>query len=132
MKKYIIVFVILVIAIIGIYFAISNNKNSQNINQTTTPTTEVSNTFPDKPTNITVDIKNLAFTPQVLKIKIGTTVTWFNSDPMSHTVTSDSDNILNSPTLSSGESFSFTFSKVGTTDYHCNIHKTMKGKIIVE
>lgn len=38
---------------------------------------------------------------------------------------------FDSGNLESGRSFSFTFTDVGTFTYHCNIHSSMKGKIIV-
>ena len=126
MKKTIIILAVLIVVVIGIYLMTSNNK--PRVDQISVPTTQTSDTTSD----IVINIKNLAFNPQVLKVKAGTKVTWVNNDSMAHTVTSDSDNILNSPTLSSGQSFSFTFTNTGTTNYHCNIHKTMQGIVIVE
>lgn len=131
MKKYIIVLVVLIIIVIGIYLVTSNNKPK--VNQASTPIVNVPvSQLSDTTSEVTVSIKNLAFNPQTLKVKVGTKVTWINDDPMDHTVTSDSDNILNSPILSSGQSFSFTFTNSGSTNYHCNIHKAMQGAVIIE
>ncbi len=97
------------------------NKNMTTATTTNTPVSE----------NVTVTIKNFSFNPKVLNIKTGTKVTWINNDSAPHTVTSDSGSLLNSPTLSSGSSFSFTFSSPTTVNYHCAIHPMMKASVIV-
>lgn len=79
-----------------------------------------------------ISIKNFLFNPETAIIKTGTKVTWVNNDTVSHTIVSDSGNLFNSGDLSPGQSFSFTFVNVSTVDYHCSIHPTMKGKIIVQ
>ncbi|MFA6999782.1 MAG: cupredoxin domain-containing protein [Candidatus Paceibacterota bacterium] len=122
MKKTIIVIIVLIIVILGIYLVTSKSKSKD------IPSVDTSSPSSQE---IKIDIKNFAFNPETLNVKIGTKVIWTNNDNVAHTVTSDSDNLLNSPTLSPGQSFSFTFTKIGTTNYHCNIHKTMKGSIIV-
>lgn len=155
MKKIIIALVVL--AVIGIgtyYFVFSNNSGgtspyaplaADNLNtntpapaslppttETPTPETPVSNTSPTPlAESVAVEIKNFSFSPSILAVKAGTKVTWTNNDSAPHTVTSDSGNLLNSPTLSAGQPFSFTFTGVGNASYHCNIHPTMKGSIIV-
>lgn len=148
MKKTIIIIVIFLFLSFGFYFITSNNNstvpkanNSQTytppiLNNQNTDTNPVSttpsniNTAPI-PAEITVNIKNLSFAPPTLDIKVGTKVTWINSDNVPHTVTSDSGNLLNSRTLSPGQSFSFTFTNPGSTSYHCAIHTMMKGNVVV-
>ena len=90
-----------------------------------------------------VSIQNFAFTPQTLTVNVGDKVTWTNEDSAPHTVTA-ADNISTSATLtglfdsgqvSSGGSFSFTFTKAGTYFYECTIHKAMPamhGEIVVK
>lgn len=77
-------------------------------------------------------IEGSAFKKQELTIAVGTTVRWENKDSMSHTVTSDSGNTLDSTTLSTGETYEHTFNETGTFDYHCSIHPSMTGTIIVK
>jgi plastocyanin len=77
-------------------------------------------------------IKNFAFSPSSLTVSVGTTVTWTNQDSASHTVTSDSGSELNSATLSTGQSFSHTFTQAGTFAYHCTIHPFMKATVTVQ
>jgi len=79
-----------------------------------------------------VEIQNFAFNPSEITIKKGETVIWTNKDSTSHTVKSDSGNEISSGSLSNGQTYSHTFNQVGTFDYHCSIHTSMKAKIIVE
>lgn len=75
-----------------------------------------------------VTIKNFAFTPQEITIKVGDTVTWTHQDSVPHTTTG---NIWDSGHLGQGKTYSKTFDKAGTYDYICTIHPSMKGKVIV-
>lgn len=82
----------------------------------------------------TVAIRNFAFDPQTLTIGSGTTVTWVNNDAAPHALASDTGSPVPflSDSLTTGASFSFTFSQPGTYLYHCSIHPSMKGTIIVQ
>lgn len=82
--------------------------------------------------DMNVAIQNFAFTPSTLVVAKGTKVTWKNNDAAPHTVTSDSGNVLHSQTLSTGQTFSFTFTEAGTYNYHCSVHPGMTGKVVVE
>lgn len=82
-------------------------------------------------TTTTVNISGFAFSPSAVTIKKGTKVTWINKDTAPHTVTSLSGSTLNSPTLTTGKSFSFTFNTLGTFDYQCNFHTSMTGSVTV-
>jgi len=79
-----------------------------------------------------VEIKNFAFVPSEITIKSGETIVWTNKDSTSHTITSDSGSEISSPSLSNGQTYSHTFNSAGAFDYHCSIHPSMKGKVIVE
>lgn len=78
-----------------------------------------------------ITIAGFAFNPQSMTVKVGTKVTWTNNDSATHTVTADKG-AFNSGPLSSGQSFSFTFTKAGSYTYHCAIHRTMMATIIVQ
>ena len=80
----------------------------------------------------TIVIQGSAFNPSTLTIKAGTKVIWLSNDTLPHTIVSDTGNELNSPELVKGLSYSHTFSKAGTYAYHCSIHRSMKGTIVVE
>jgi plastocyanin len=76
-------------------------------------------------------IRVFAFTPQVLTVAPGTTVTWTNADEDPHTVTA-SDKSFHSAALDAGDRFSFTFTKPGIFPYFCSLHPQMTGKVIVK
>ena len=77
-----------------------------------------------------VEIKNFAFEPKTVTIKVGQAVTWTNQDSAAHTVAGDGG--IDSGDLSKGKSYSKTFDTEGTFDYHCSIHPQMKGQVIVQ
>lgn len=79
-----------------------------------------------------VAIKNFAFAPAALIVKVGTTVTWTNQDTDDHTVTSQgSGGPLKSVALGTGQTFSYTFTKAGTYSYYCTIHPFMTATVTV-
>jgi plastocyanin len=123
MKKSVIIVAaaIFFVIITGIYF----NFRSQNSGISETQNQNL------EPADYTIEIKNFAFSPAELKINIGETVQWTNQDSATHTVTSD-DGLFNSGNLPNGASYTYTFDTKGNYEYHCSIHPSMAGKIIVE
>ncbi|OFW52902.1 MAG: hypothetical protein A2163_07515 [Actinobacteria bacterium RBG_13_35_12] len=85
---------------------------------------------------VQIEMKNSRFSPEVVTINQGTTVTWVNEDTYSHTITSggsgNESGIFDSGNISSGGSFSYTFNDKGTYDYFCKIHSGMNGTIEVK
>jgi plastocyanin len=75
-------------------------------------------------------IRGFSFQPDVLKAKVGVKVTWTNDDTVAHTVTADTNSFA-SDHLQPGGSFSFTFTRPGTYTYHCSIHPSMHGSVVV-
>jgi plastocyanin len=84
-----------------------------------------------KPTPVEVAL-SIPLVPATLTIVQGTQVIWTNHDTTPHTVTSDSGNLLHSATIQPGASFAFVFDQPGTFSYHCAIHPSMQGKIVVQ
>ena len=78
-----------------------------------------------------VRIRNYAFSPSQLTVTRGTTVTWTNNDPVSHTVTSD-DGKFSSGVIAGAKTFSYTFNATGSYAYYCTIHPYMKAEVIVK
>jgi plastocyanin len=78
-----------------------------------------------------VTIAGFAFKPATLTIKVGTKVTWTNTDSTAHTVTFDDSSITGSGNIPTGATFDNTFSAAGTFTYHCRIHPAMTGTITV-
>lgn len=77
-----------------------------------------------------VSIERFAFSPEALKVPVGTTVTWTNRDPTAHTITAD-DGSFDSGQIQPAGTFSKTYDRAGTFAYHCLIHPSMQGKIEV-
>lgn len=95
--------------------------------------------------NVKVDIKALAYAPERIKVKAGTTVTWTNLDQVPHTVTAgkpqdrpdsrafDSSDGSNSvdDMIGFNESWSYTFTEPGVYEYFCLPHPFMIGFVEV-
>ncbi len=83
-----------------------------------------------------VSIVDFAFSPAAITINVGDTVRWTNNGAAPHTTTSGTtptpDGKWASPALSSGQTFSFTFTQAGVFPYFCAIHTFMTGTITVQ
>ncbi len=86
---------------------------------------------------VTVAMENIDFDRPRIVIDRGTTVTFVNRDAVAHFVNTDphpSHNAvpeLNSLTLETGDTYTFTFDRAGEYGYHCSAHTSMIGKIVV-
>ena len=78
-----------------------------------------------------VTVANFSFQPATITVPVGTTVTWTNTDSAGHTVAAD-DGSFTSGTLGTGAMFGQTFSTAGTFAYHCSIHASMTGTVVVQ
>ena len=102
------------------------------VNQTPAVTAPPAASVPAiQPVTKNISIQNFSFSPATLEIKTGDTVVWKNLDSAPHVVV-ENNGKFTSPTLGQGEQFSFTFTAAGTFDYHCQIHPSMTGQIIVK
>lgn len=84
--------------------------------------------------NNSVVIQNYAFSPNPLKVKKGTTVTWTNNDIAKHNVVVDDGQPAGGPSgplFGKNETYQFTFANAGTFNYHCSPHPYMKGVVEV-
>jgi plastocyanin len=59
----------------------------------------------------------LAYGVNPLKIPLGTVVTWINADAVTHTATDVTHGTFDSMELATGESYSYTFTVLGTYEY---------------
>ena len=92
-----------------------------------TPVTTTSAT----PAPVSVAIRSSTFTPDIVEISKGTTVTWTNDDGVPHTVTSISG-AFDSGNIDPGKTYSYTFNQAGPFEYSCTNHPSMAhGKVIV-
>ena len=75
-----------------------------------------------------VTVSNMKFTPSVIEVPAGTTVTWNVQDgDTPHDVKGDG---FKSEVMRVG-TFTHTFSTPGTYDYKCTLHSQMTGRVIV-
>ena len=80
-----------------------------------------------------VIMQDYAFSPATLTVHAGDTVTWTNHDQAPHDVTTTSAPVaVKSPMLSTGQSFTYTFTTAGTYSYYCSIHPDMRAQVIVQ
>ncbi len=77
-----------------------------------------------------IKVRDFAYAPNVILVPVGTTVRWTNEGAVNHTVTSDTG-LFDSDTLGPGASFEYRFDVSGTYAYHCKLHSSMTGKVIV-
>ncbi|MEX2227871.1 MAG: plastocyanin/azurin family copper-binding protein [Dehalococcoidia bacterium] len=81
---------------------------------------------------VTVELTNLQFAPQGIRIKAGTTVTWVNNDAAVHNVRQIDSVFLSQDVMPRGDTFSYTFDAPGTFRYQCTFHHpNMNGVVIV-
>jgi plastocyanin len=79
-----------------------------------------------------VTIKNFAFRPASITVKVGSTVIWTNGDQAPHNVISqNSRGPLRSATMKKGGTYKYTFRKTGRYAYLCTIHPSMTGTVVV-
>ncbi|MDE1867270.1 MAG: hypothetical protein KGI08_06135 [Thaumarchaeota archaeon] len=76
------------------------------------------------------------YSPSVIDIKPGYTVTWKNDDTTAHTASTGRPNLgvdgrIDSGLISPGGAFSYTFETTGVYSYYCLIHPWMTGAINV-
>jgi plastocyanin len=76
-----------------------------------------------------VTIADFAFTPASANVAVNSFVTWTNNDSPTHTVTFD--NGPDCGTLASGATQTVQFTVAGSYPYHCRIHSSMHGTVVV-
>jgi len=80
-----------------------------------------------------VHIANFTFSPAVIEVPVGTSMTWVNEDNAPHTVTgSDRDSPLKSSALDTDDHYAVVMSKPGTYHYFCSLHPHMTGTVVVK
>lgn len=108
----------------------SGSSSTPTIADTGTGTTTTS----VAPSGRTLDVtmKNLAFLPATVHVKVGDTIRFTNQDTPPHNVTWVSGpRFTSSSTLDTGAGFTLKLTQPGTIHYFCSIHPFMKGTILV-
>ncbi|HET6863840.1 MAG TPA: cupredoxin family copper-binding protein [Candidatus Saccharimonadales bacterium] len=139
MNKAIIAIVIVIIIAAGGWAIFGRGNKSNNSiygssNKNTAPVSNQSNNSASQSQGTgSVSIQNMMFTPSQVTVAKGAKVTWTNNDSVTHTVVDDLSNVggPNSGDIAPGATYSFTFNKTGSYQYHCSIHPSMRGTIVV-
>lgn len=87
------------------------------------------------PVTNTVTVSDFSFAPAVVRVPVGSTVTWQFNGPSPHTTTS-ATNVMTSVRWDSGiqragQTYSVRFDQRGSFDYTCKLHPAMRGTVIV-
>lgn len=79
-----------------------------------------------------VRVSGSDFKPSIIRVPVGTTVTWVSYDGEMHSVTSDTG--LFAGSLPPFGSFNYTFTERGTYEYFCqnHSHNAAAGAVVVE
>lgn len=73
--------------------------------------------------------KSYRFSPKVIEVRAGSTVTWTNDDNFTHTVKVDGQD---DHKVERGDSVSISFDRPGTYHYVCTLHsRDMSGEVDV-
>ena len=80
---------------------------------------------------VKVSMKNIAFDPKDVTVKVGQKVVWTNDDSVAHNVVAQSGASFQSKVFNQGGTYSFTPKKAGTIQYVCTIHPGMEGTLTV-
>lgn len=85
--------------------------------------------------NVTITITGMngasSFSPSPDTVNVGQTVAWHNADATTHTATANGA-AFNTGNISGGStSAPITMSTAGSFPYHCSIHPTMTGTLVV-
>ena len=78
-----------------------------------------------------VSIKDFAFSPAMVTVKVGSAITWTNDDGTAHSVKSGDGSFV-SQDLQPGQPFTASFATPGTFAYICGIHTFMTATVVVE
>jgi plastocyanin len=78
----------------------------------------------------TVEIKQMKFNPEVIRVHKGDKVVWINKDIVEHDVTELNSNAWASSKMAVGSSWSMIVTK--SEAYYCNLHVVMRGKIVAD
>ena len=128
MNKVLIAIIVVVVLAVGGWAIYDHHKSNSNTNSSS------SNSSQSVASSGAINIKNMMFTPSQISIQKGGTVTWTNNDNIVHTVVDDLSNVggPSSGDIQPGGTYSFTFNKTGSFQYHCSIHPSMRGTIVVK
>ncbi len=76
-------------------------------------------------------IKDSSFSPATLTVATGSSITFVNDTDFEHSIVSDDSSAILSGVIAHKTSFFYKKDTVGIITYHCGLHPTVKGTIIL-
>jgi len=122
MKIRIISLSLLILSGLFLFTGCGGKSSNNSMNPTSTGTTPVA--------AASVSIQNFAFSPSVVHVIVGGSVTWTNKDATPHTAT-DIAGSFDSGSLATDGTYKMTFATAGTYTYHCTIHSMMPNATVI-
>ncbi len=127
-KNILIVLGVLVILGLGFYF-LKMRGSYKTVTTTSTPAASGQPTA----SGLTIVIQNFKYSPSTLTVKAGDVITFTNMDSAPHSIVSDDGSSFSTGELSQGQSTTFTApSAAGTYPFHCRVHPSITGTIVVQ
>ncbi len=80
---------------------------------------------------VKISMKNIAFDPKAVTVKVGQTITWVDDEPIEHNVVATDGADFKSEVFGQDGTYEFTPKKAGEISYECTLHPGMEGKITV-
>ena len=92
-------------------------------------------------------LRDVRFNPAEVTVAVGETVTWRHDDGTTpHTVTSDASSgepeffdshaacnpLVGATCMAQGATFTHTYTQAGAFPYHCKVHPSMRGTVVVQ
>jgi plastocyanin len=119
-----------------------NNDNSSSDTGATAPATSTPTTSSSESTTtsgsesssgkeVEVDMRNIAFDPKQITVKVGQKIKWENYDSVDHNVVATKGENFQSKNFGKGGEYEYTVDKPGTITYVCTLHPGMEGTITV-
>lgn len=87
--------------------------------------------FRVRPGTVFVTVRDTFFTPDTIHVGAGLPVRWTNEGALLHSVVADSG-AFSSGLLQHSAWFEVRFDSTGTFGYHCSVHPTMVGTVVVD
>ncbi len=114
--------------------------HSANTSTTSKNSSSANNSIQVSIENGATTLKDKAYSPNPIEVKLGNTVVWTNDDSNMHTVTSGTPNSPDAGAsfdsgitslLTTSKTYSHKFTTVGEFNYFCRLHPTMVGEVKV-
>ena len=146
MNKTLVIVIIAIIVVVGGVFIFSSNKTqapkNEVIDTSKIPPLVGENPTPTQPVTpktVIVEYGATGFSPENVEINLGDTVSFVNKStsnfwPASnpHPAHNDYPEFDAKKNITPGETYSFTFAKIGTWGYHNHKNPSQKGTVIVK